>query len=248
MSSGMSDAAKNIGTKSEEFVLGDWVYELCSTINLVELTASGRTGQPLRTINRLYLPDGRCTDSHKHPGIFKATTEVRQALVTLYGESAVPQLPLRGSELTKKLIDQQSLQIVRVSDESDADARNKNRDPSYWVAHGIDEESGRFLVNHDFDERWSFAVPYDIHGSEIIDLTSPAASTHKYGPDLKVGDVLRCTNPDNWFQGGARYIVAETNESLAMIDKDGDAWNYKEMRGRYFIFDYGDELAAFEKD
>ena len=65
--------------------------------------------------------------------------------------------PLSGSDLTRAMLKRgDALVIVRVSDESDEMALEHRKE--FWVAHSIDAETGKFLVNHDFDERWPFAI------------------------------------------------------------------------------------------
>lgn len=64
---------------------------------------------------------------------------------------------LVGSDLTRAMLKRgDALVIVRVSDESDEMALK--HDCQYWVARDIGFETGKFVVNHDFNELWPYAV------------------------------------------------------------------------------------------
>lgn len=64
---------------------------------------------------------------------------------------------LAGSDLTRAMLKRgDALVIVRVSDESDEMALK--HDCQYWVARDIGFETGKFVVNHDFNELWPYAV------------------------------------------------------------------------------------------
>lgn len=100
--------------------------------------------------------------------LFHATSENHQALVTLYGEEAVPQIPLRGSELTKKLLEKQKYVICFCSDTNDADCR-ENKRPSLITCF----EDGYFYdgkANVTFVTTWKHAVPIDNNGNEITEI------------------------------------------------------------------------------
>lgn len=101
----------------------------------------------------------------KYWGFGYATTpENRQALVTLSGEDAVPKLPLRGSELTRKLLEKQKYVLCRVSDYSDERAREWPQE--ICVVFAVDA-GGFTLVDGGFTK---FAVPIDEHGYEITEI------------------------------------------------------------------------------
>ena len=55
--------------------------------------------------------------------LFHANRENRKGLVTLFGEDSVPKLPLRGSELTKKLLEKQKYVLCWTAAQSDDIAR-----------------------------------------------------------------------------------------------------------------------------
>lgn len=65
--------------------------------------------------------------------------------------------PLAGSDLTRAMLEKNNeLTIVIVSDESDEAALEHDR--QFWVAVGFNHDSGKFVVNHDFDMEWPFAI------------------------------------------------------------------------------------------
>lgn len=113
-----------------------------------------------------YLPSG-CEFGDFYAGrLFHATPENRQALVTLYGEDAVPQLPLRGSELTKKLLEKQKYVLCLVSHTGGDDKARSNNPPKVRTVVGVDRdwfESVTGLVN-------KHAVPIDNNGNEITEI------------------------------------------------------------------------------
>jgi len=64
---------------------------------------------------------------------------------------------LKGSDLTRAMLKRgDELVIVRVSDESDE--RALEHDCQFWVAHDIGYTTGHFVVNHDFNELWPYAI------------------------------------------------------------------------------------------
>lgn len=97
--------------------------------------------------------------------LFHATPENRQALVTLYGEDVVPELPLRGSELTKKLLEKQKYVLCLVSHVSDDNAR-KYEEPA--VIEFMDDREEWFVCvdGHSYNH----AVPVDMNGNEITEI------------------------------------------------------------------------------
>lgn len=100
--------------------------------------------------------------------LFHATPENRQALVTLYGEDAVPKLPLRGSELTKRLLKKQKYVLCFCSDTNDDDCRdNKKLSIITYFKEGYfyDRE-----VVSPFSATWKCAVPIDNNGNEITEI------------------------------------------------------------------------------
>lgn len=78
-----------------------------------------------------------------------------------------PELPLRGSELTKKLLEKQEYVICFCSDTNDADCR-ENKRPSLITCF----EDGYFYdgkANVTFVTTWKHAVPVDMNGNEITE-------------------------------------------------------------------------------
>lgn len=96
---------------------------------------------------------------------FAATPENREALVTLYGEDEVPKIPLRGSELTKKLIEQQNYVLCWTSELSDDDAR-ENKELTVIEYAGV--KAGWFICIN--GHGYNHAVPIDMCGNEIMEI------------------------------------------------------------------------------
>lgn len=149
-----------------EFKVGDLVFEVSfvNGIGLTETTACGHPTYSIRGSSGVYTTNGLDYEDGKTPSLLPATPEIRQALVTLYGEDAVPKLPVRGSELTKKLLEKQKYVLCLVSRISDDEARS-NDSPRVYVVSGtiadyFDLTDGSVA---------NFAVPIDEDGNEITD-------------------------------------------------------------------------------
>lgn len=153
-----------------EFKEGDLVYKVIerSKVKLDTLFRANPYINLCSEDDTTYLDDGRQGEWDGIPSIFHATPENRQALVTLYGEDAVPKLPPRGSELTKKLLEKQEYVICFCSDTNDADCR-KNKRPSLITCF----KDGYFYdgkANVTFVTTWKHAVPVDMNGNEITEF------------------------------------------------------------------------------
>lgn len=155
-----------------EFKAGDLVFEVnfIKGISLLTLKGSrfGLNPELLFTPDNSYLKTGYEQDYEELPKLLHATPENRQALVTLYGEDAVPELPLRGSELTKKLLERQKYVLCYVSDTNDGDCR-ENKRPALITCF----EDGYFYdgkVEVTFVTTWKHAVPVDMNGNEITEI------------------------------------------------------------------------------
>ena len=144
-----------------EFKAGDLVFEtlINGEMLLTKLSARG---------------DYVCTRhaSYNHYGIneqtpicqlLHATPENRQALVTLYGEDAVPKLPLSPQEITLKLLENQKYQLCRVSNHSTDWKHNKNLKAIVHI--GV---FGEFLDSN--GEGWTYGIPVDNNGNEITEI------------------------------------------------------------------------------
>lgn len=146
-----------------------------------------------------------------------------------------PQSALRGSELTKKLLEDQKLVVCRVSKVSDCTARIRK------CALHVIEKCGSDEFVSCAGELWPYAIPIDpITGNEITELPLPI---------LKPADILRCTDPHDYFQGGANYLVCESDEGPVVFDGSRRPWLYSETAGdqllfRHYLFD---TPAAFVK-
>lgn len=150
-----------------EFKAGDLVFEIDAR-NGVELTTLSATIDDTFSIHGssiFYLSDGRKGPYAAIPSLLSATPENRQALVTLYGEDAVPKLPLRGSELTRKLLEKQEYVLCWVSVQSDDAARKYNE---LAVIDYVEDEEGWFTCIN--GEGYNHAVPIDMNGNEITEI------------------------------------------------------------------------------
>lgn len=158
---------------SKEFKPGDLVFELdfVSGFKLTVLTAYIDPTYPLKGSSDLYTANGLDIDNDTGaPSLLPATQEIREKLVTIWGEEAVPKLALRGSELTKKLLEKQKYVLCYVSDTNDGDCRENQR---LSVIERF--EDGHFYkgkVNGPFVCTWKYAVPIDNHGYEITEIES----------------------------------------------------------------------------
>lgn len=95
---------------------------------------------------------------------FAATPENRDALTTLYGEDAVPKLPLRGSEFTKAMLKEQEYVLCWVSDESDNAARENKE---LVIKEYMDANEKYFVCVG--AHAYGYAVPVDMNGIEIVE-------------------------------------------------------------------------------
>lgn len=153
-----------------EFKAGDLVFELdfYGGIKLQVLKSKSYQDGDFHVLTTRYGYNyskcGRAYPSFEVPHLLHATPEIRQALVTLYGEDAVPKLPVRGSELTKKLLEKQKYVLCLVSHVSDDNARRFNP-PKLHIVTGVEGDYFNTLGGISAD----FAVPVDNNGNEIMD-------------------------------------------------------------------------------
>ena len=150
-----------------EFKSGDLVFEIDAR-NGVELTTLSATIDDTFSIHGssiFYLSDGRKGPYAAIPSLLSATPENRQALVTLYGEDAVPEIPLRGSELTKRLLEKQKYVLCWTAAQSDDIAR---RYEELAVIEFMDDREEWFVCvdGHGYNH----AVPIDMNGNEITEI------------------------------------------------------------------------------
>ena len=152
------------GKKVEnEFKAGDLVFEIRGG-HIMLGTLKKHGGLPKLEGGRFtYLPSG-CEFGDFYAGrLFHATPENRQALVTLYGEDAVPELPLSPQEITLKLLENQKYQLCRVSNHSTDWKHNKNLKAVVHI--GV---FGEFLDSN--GEGWTYGIPVDNNGNEITEI------------------------------------------------------------------------------
>lgn len=145
----------------EEFKEGDWVFEtlLNGEIRLEKLI---QKGENVSTKYASYNKDG-INEQMPISRLVRATKENRQALVTLYGEQAVPKLELTGGEVVKHLLGLQKWVLCQVSNISEAHARVGNVVALIDCADTI-LPFGSF---YDGGDDWDYAVPIDMNGEEI---------------------------------------------------------------------------------
>lgn len=155
---------------SKEFKPGDLVFELDfhGGIHLEVLKGNPNSALGFHKLTTRYGSNysqcGRAYSRFKVPHLIHATPENRQALVTLFGEEAVPKIPLRGSELTKKMLERQKYVLCLVSNISEDSARNSHP-PLVRLVYGV--------VNNWFGlyegSVAEFAIPIDMDGNEITE-------------------------------------------------------------------------------
>lgn len=154
----------------KEFKVGDLVFEVSvnSGIYLSKVKESRNPYYELGTGNGTYKTNGRLCSSDRLPSLFHTTPENRQALVALYGEDEVPNLPLLGSDLTRKLLERQEYVLCYCADRSDDEAR-KNK-----VIQLVNDwrEDGFFRTQLSFRNSgtYPYAVPIDMNANEITEL------------------------------------------------------------------------------
>lgn len=156
---------KKENVMDKEFKAGDWVFEISHKegIHLTKISSANNPTFPLRGKLMCYITDGRFYPETELPHLLHATLENRQALVTLYGERAVPNLELSGGEAVKHLLKSQKYVLCWVSDDSEAHAREGNVIALIDCADTI-LPFGSF---YDGGDDWDYAVPIDMNGEEI---------------------------------------------------------------------------------
>ena len=154
-----------------EFKAGDLVFEVSDIegVSLTEVATFDNKTYSIKGNSGLYTANGQGFDNFKSvPSLFHATPENRQALVTLYGEDAVPKIPLRGSELTRKLLERQKYAMCYCCDTSDDDCRKNKNIRIITCFKGGYFYSGK--VDSPFVATWKYAVPVDNNGNEITEI------------------------------------------------------------------------------
>lgn len=163
---------KGAANVKNEFKPGDLVFEVShgEGVFLTRLSETVQDTYEIRGQVMCYLHDGRYSTCAVLPLLFHATPEMREKLVAIWGEDAVPELPLRGSELTRKLLEKQKYVICFCSDTNDDDCRENKRP----VLIRYFKEG--YFYNRDVDspyaDTWKHAVPIDNNGDEITEIES----------------------------------------------------------------------------
>lgn len=154
---------------NKTFKPGDLVFELDFVIGF-KLTVLKTHDTPTYTVKGsggIYTARGLVIYNDTGiPSLLHATQEMREKLVAIWGEDAVPKLPVRGSELTKKLLAKQKYVLCLVSHNSD-DAARKHRDLLAIIDY-VDDKKGWFSCTD--EDIYNHAVPVDIHGNEITEI------------------------------------------------------------------------------
>ena len=153
----------------DEFKPGDLVFELKGDrIAVGKLTKRGEHSVRLEGGSTTYVSSGYALGNLYLGKLFHATPENREALVTLYGEDAVPQLPLRGSDLTRKLLEKQKYVLCFCSDTNDDDCRETKRPLLITCCEDGYFYEGKADIR--FVTTWKCAVPVDMNGNEITEI------------------------------------------------------------------------------
>lgn len=198
------------------FKPGDLVFEvyLEKGVQLSRLEDSKSKSYPVVGDFLSYQKDG-CCPPNILPTIFHATPENQLALTALYGKEAIPELPLQGSDLTKKLLETQEYVLAWLSDICDQSARGWCR--YLGVVSAFEDVDGEARFYDQARDEWRcYAVPVNpVTGEEITELSANSA----YSDDLKPGDVLLRKDEHKYFTDGARYIV--TAERLQIEGNQG---------------------------
>lgn len=150
-----------------EFKAGDLVFEVSflSGIRLIEVTNHGDPIYTIKGNGETYTKNGKkFDDTGGLPSLLHATQEMREKLVAIWGEDAVPKLPVRGSELTMRLLEKQKYVLCLVSDASDDEARSS----PYLVI--VESYRGGFFDEVTNNSFYRFAVPIDMDGNEIMEI------------------------------------------------------------------------------
>lgn len=148
-----------------EFKAGDLVFVLSRTKGVLLCSLEAGENDWLYANKQMIDEAGFLPHQYSLTYVIHATPENREALVTLYGEEAVPKLPPSPSEIAKKLLKNQKYIIASVSDESDESAR-ECRNIRLIVSHNND------YFTDDMGGIYRFAVPIDFNGNEIMEVTS----------------------------------------------------------------------------
>lgn len=208
------------------FKAGQLVFE--NTFHGIELSklegqTNGPENYPLETETDTYTEDGKMFDTHALPRLFHATPANRAALVTLYGEDKVPQLPISGSVLTATLLESQKFVLAWVDDASEEQARED--------AH-LKRICGR--NRHGFEDiesiPWAYAVPVDpITGEEITGLPANKVEPKLIGSHLARELLLIHGSIDCW--------IDDMSDDYAR--QDGDVKRVTHWDGSHFITESG---------
>lgn len=154
---------------SNEFKPGDLVFEVKGDrITAGKLTKRGENTVRLEGGNTTYISSSGYALGNLYMGkLFHATSKNRGALATLYGEDVVPELPVRGSELTKKLLKKQKYVLCWTATQSDDTARKYKE---LTVIEFIDDIEGWFVCvdGHGYHH----AIPVDMDGNELTEIES----------------------------------------------------------------------------
>lgn len=150
----------------EFFKAGDLVFEVTpqDTMILIELLENDCSEYPVKGFYDIYTNNGRTIS--KNSGltrIFHATPENRDKLVAIWGEEAVPKLPLSPQEITLRLLESQKYQLCKVSNHS-----------TQWEFNNVLKAVVHIGVFNEFIDNngasWTYGIPVDNNGNEITEI------------------------------------------------------------------------------
>lgn len=141
---------------TSKFKAGDWVYYPVKGCELYKVVKVAKDDiYPVILTGATFTKDGLAYSGEKAPSIFHATEENHELLSKLYGVD-FEKPPLRGSELTKKLLDSGWKCVpCYVHDGSDTSAI---RDTLVRVITKVNDNN-EFFTENAFG--WRYAVPID---------------------------------------------------------------------------------------
>lgn len=168
---------------NSKFKAGDLVFEVSflSGIRLVEVTNHEDPVYTIEGNGETYTENGKkFDDAGGVPSLLHATQEMREKLVAIWGEDAVPKLPLSPQEVTLKLLENQKFQLCKVS----------NHNNTEWQFNNVLKVIVRIGVFGEFIDSngssWTYGTPIDNNGDEIVKTREVSLTEMSYGLWKKV--------------------------------------------------------------
>lgn len=169
---------------NSKFKAGDLVFEV-SFLNGIKLIEVTNNDDPIYTIKvggETYTENGKkfALDTGCVPSLLLATPEMRENLVAIWGEDAVPKLPLSPQEVTLKLLENQKFQLCKVS----------NHNNTEWQFNNVLKAIVRIGAFGEFIDSngssWTYGTPIDNNGNEIVKTREVSLTEMSYGLWKKV--------------------------------------------------------------